>query len=70
MTCKALSLLRLEKDRGSVAEKFLKAVADVISLGLARWWGHWDIRGKTVSLNINGTLHPAKPSGHAPSCSL
>ena len=50
----------LEKDRDSLAMKFLKGVATVLSLGIAWGLGIWGIKGKVAAEKIQQVLETPK----------
>ena len=50
----------LEKDRDSLAMKFLKGVATVLSLGIAWGLGIWGIKGKVAAEKVQQVLETPK----------
>jgi hypothetical protein len=50
----------LEKDRDSLAMKFLKGVATVLSLGIAWGLGIWEIKGKIAAGKVQQVLETPK----------
>ncbi len=53
----------IEKDRDSWGMKFAKAVASVLSLGIAVWCGIWSVKGKQAARNLTAALTPPPTPG-------
>ncbi len=59
----------LEKDRDSLAMKFMKSVATVLSLGIAWGLGIWGIKGKVATDKVQqmletSTITPSRVNSH------